>query len=101
MLLYLKWQVRDDAGESKAHQEEVGEDEGPGGIGDLLNLFVGATGLTGLPDGTKQNKIESGFFSSLFFFFSFLNCVFSCMHSHLFTFLSLSSSQSLSLQSMT
>lgn len=87
MFLYLKWQVRDDAGESKAHQEEVGEDEGPGGIGDLLNLFVGATGLTGLPDGTKQNKIESGFFSSLilllFFFLTacFHVCTLTSSHS--------------------
>ncbi len=53
MLVYLKGQVRDDAGDSKANQQQVGEDEGSGGVDDLLNLFVGATGLTWLPGGTE------------------------------------------------
>ena len=47
--VYLKGKVRDDAGDSEANQEQVGEDEGPGGIDDLLDLFVRAAGLTRLP----------------------------------------------------
>lgn len=45
---HLKGQVRDDARHSKAHQEQVGEDEGSGGVDDLLDLFARAAGLTGL-----------------------------------------------------
>lgn len=49
-LVYLKRQAGDEAGDSKANQEEVCEDEGSGGVDDLLDRFVRATGLTRLPD---------------------------------------------------
>lgn len=45
---HLKGQVRDDARHSKANQEQVGEDEGSGGVDDLLDLFARAAGLTRL-----------------------------------------------------
>lgn len=45
---HLKGQVRDDARHSKANQEQVGEDEGSGGIDNLLDLFARAAGLTWL-----------------------------------------------------
>lgn len=51
LCVYLKGQVGDDAGDSEANQEQVGEDEGPGGVDDLLNPFLGATGLPRLPNG--------------------------------------------------
>lgn len=53
MFVYLKGQVRDDACDSKANQEQVGEDEGPRGIDDLLDLFARGTGLTRLPKGKR------------------------------------------------
>lgn len=46
---HLEGQVGDDAGESEDHQQQVGEDEGSGGVDDLLDLFVGSAGLAGLP----------------------------------------------------
>lgn len=49
---HLKGQVRNDAGDSKANQEQVGEDESSGGVDNFLDLFVRATRLTGLPEGT-------------------------------------------------
>lgn len=82
MCVYLKWQVRDDAGDSKANQEQVGEDEGSGGVDDLLDLFVGAAGLTRLPDKTEQNRVRL-FFNLYFSLFSFLLCVFTCASSPL------------------
>lgn len=100
MCAYLKRQVRDEAGDSEANQEQVGEDEGSGGVGDLLDLFVGATGLTGLPEGTGRDKIGSGFYFLFLYFFSSV-CARVCGRPHLLAILSLSSSQSLSLQSMT
>ena len=48
--LYLEGKVRDDTSESKANQEQVGENESSGGVGDLLDLFAGATGLTRFPN---------------------------------------------------
>lgn len=51
LLTHLKLQVGNDAGDSEANQEQIGEDEGSGGIHDLLDLFAGAAGLTGLPEG--------------------------------------------------
>lgn len=45
---HLNWQVRDDARHSKANQEQVGEDEGSGGVDDLLDLFSRAAGLARL-----------------------------------------------------
>lgn len=48
MQTYLKWQVGDDAGGSKANQEKISKDEGSGGIDNLLDSFVRATGLTRL-----------------------------------------------------
>lgn len=67
---HLKGQVRDDARHSKAHQEQVGEDEGPGGVDDLLDLFSGAAGLTGLSAGQQSTAIR------LLPFPSFLWCTF-------------------------
>lgn len=52
--MYLERQVRDDAGDSKPHQKQVGEDEGSGGVDDLLDLLAGATRLTGLPTATER-----------------------------------------------
>lgn len=46
---HLEGQVVDDAGESEDNQQQVGEDEGSGGVDDLLDLFVGSAGLAGLP----------------------------------------------------
>ena len=51
---YLKWQVGDDAGDSKANKEKISEDEGSGGIYNLLNSFVRATGLTRLSNENKN-----------------------------------------------
>lgn len=48
--LYLQWEVGDDAGDSEAHEKQVGEDEGSGGVDNLLDLFVRTPWLTGLPD---------------------------------------------------
>lgn len=53
VFVYLKMQVGYDASDSKANQEQVGEDEGSGGVDDLLNLFVWAAGLTKLPERTE------------------------------------------------
>lgn len=50
MSLYLQWEVGDDAGDSEAHEKQVGEDEGSGGVDNLLDLFVRTPWLTGLPD---------------------------------------------------
>lgn len=47
---HLEGEVGDDAGDSEANQQQVGEDEGSGGVDDLLDLFVRAAGLAGLPD---------------------------------------------------
>lgn len=47
---HLEREVGDDAGDSEANQQEVGEDEGSGGVDDLLDLFIGSAGLAGLPD---------------------------------------------------
>lgn len=55
VLRHLERQVRDDAGDSEADQKQVGENEGSGGVDDLLDLFVRPTGLTGLP-GEKQRR---------------------------------------------
>lgn len=55
---HLKGQVRDDAGHSKAHQEQVGEDEGPGGVDDLLDLFSGRAGLTRLSAGEQSTAVR-------------------------------------------
>lgn len=92
-VVYLKWQVRDDARDSKADQQQVGEDEGSGGVDDLLDLLVRAARLTRLPDGT-------GILDVLYHSIS-LQIHWFCVHSDLLAVLSLSSSQSLSLQSMT
>lgn len=54
---YLKWEVGDDAGDSKANKEYVGEDKSSGGIDDLLDPFVRATGLPRLSDRTKEENI--------------------------------------------
>lgn len=78
MFVYLKLQVRDEADGSKADQEQVSEDEGSGGVDDLLNLFVGATGLTRLPIRTQQNKIESGFFYRMLFLLILFGAYFMC-----------------------
>lgn len=55
---YLKWEVGDDAGDSKANKEYVGEDKSSGGIDDLLDPFVRATGLPRLSDRTKEENIK-------------------------------------------
>lgn len=47
---YLEGEVGDDAGDSEDNQQQVGEDEGSGGVDDLLDLFIGSAGLAGLPD---------------------------------------------------
>lgn len=52
MCVYLKRQVGDDAGDSEADEEEVGEDEGSGGVDNLLNLLVRSSGLSRLPNAT-------------------------------------------------
>lgn len=91
--MYLEGQVRDDAREPKANQQQVGEDEGSGGVDDLLDLFVRATRLTGLPNGTEILDILHSIYTLEIY------CL--CVHSDLLAVLSLSSSQSLSLQSMT
>lgn len=46
---HLKGQIRDDARHSKTNQQQVCEDEGSGGVDDLLDLFAGAAGLAWLP----------------------------------------------------
>lgn len=46
---HLEGKVGDDAGDSEANQQQVGEDEGPGGVGDFLDLFVGSARLARLP----------------------------------------------------
>lgn len=68
---HLKGQVRDDARHSKANQEQVGEDEGSGGIDDLLDLFAGAAGLTGLSAEVQSTVIRV----PPFLFFFMLICV--------------------------
>lgn len=45
---HLKGQIRDDARHSKANQQQVCEDEGSGGVDDLLDLFARAAGLAWL-----------------------------------------------------
>lgn len=48
---HLEGQVGDDAGHSEAHQQQVGEDEGAGGVDNLLDLLSRAAGLTRLSAG--------------------------------------------------
>lgn len=55
---HLQREVGDDAGDSEANQQQVGEDEGSGGVDDLLDLLVGSAGLAGLPDERDGGQIE-------------------------------------------
>lgn len=71
---HLKGQVGDDAGHSEAHQQQVGKDEGSGGVDNLLDLLARAAGLTRLSAGQQATIIR--LLLSLFFFL-FLLCVFS------------------------
>lgn len=94
---YLKRQVRHDAADPEADQQQVGEDEGPGGVGDLLDVFVGRTGLTRLPVRSRIKILILCFFLlgvCVFFLWVFFGA-------HLLASLAPSSSQSLSFQSMT
>lgn len=57
---HLEGQVGDDAGDSEANQQQVGEDEGSGGVDDLLDLLVGSAGLAGLPgEGKGRRKLNA------------------------------------------
>lgn len=47
---HLEGEVGDDAGDPEDNQQQVGEDEGSGGVDDLLDLLIGSAGLAGLPD---------------------------------------------------
>lgn len=47
---HLEGKVGDDAGDSEANQQQVGKDEGSGGVDDLLDLLIRSAGLAGLPD---------------------------------------------------
>lgn len=68
VLGHLERQVRDDAGDSEADQKQVGENEGSGGVDDLLDLFVRPTGLTGLPGEKERHKtVRLDFCFYLFF----------------------------------
>lgn len=72
VLGHLERQVRDDAGDSEADQKQVGENEGSGGVDDLLDLFVRPTGLTGLPGEKERHKtVRLDFCFYLFFSFLF------------------------------
>lgn len=55
---HLEGEVGDDAGDSEANQQQVGEDEGSGGVDDLLDLFIRSAGLAGLPGERRGGKIE-------------------------------------------
>lgn len=100
VLGHLERQVRDDAGDSEADQKQVGENEGSGGVDDLLDLFVRPSGLTGLPGEKERHKTVSLDFCSYLFFLISLGVRLRLL-SHLLVILSFSSSQSLSFQSMT
>lgn len=53
---HLKWEIGNQAGDTKADEEDVGEDEGTCGIGDFLNLFVSAFGLGIIPGNMERTE---------------------------------------------
>lgn len=55
---HLKGQITDDARHSKANQQQVCEDEGSGGVDDLLDLFARAAGLAWLSAEEQSTMIR-------------------------------------------
>lgn len=56
---HLEGEVGDDAGDSEANQQQVGEDESSSGVDDLLDLLVGSARLAGLPCEGQRGRMKS------------------------------------------